>query len=212
MLATAIFALALVPRQMLAEQKPAINLETMIPKQFGVWIIDEMATPVAYAPSLQQSINKFYNQLLNRTYTDAGGAQIMLQIAYGGDQRQAMQVHQPETCYVAQGYQVQKTSKAILSVGGIDLPVVKLIVSQGRITESVIYWIIIGDQLVQGNLEQNFARWKYGLTGKVPYGFIIRVSSRLEDELEAYRSVETFMENLLDSLGVEQRRILSGTS
>jgi hypothetical protein len=46
MVAAAGLALAMTPTHKLADQGPKLNLETMIPKQFGEWKLDETIVPL----------------------------------------------------------------------------------------------------------------------------------------------------------------------
>ncbi len=109
----------------------------------------------------------------------------MLAIAYGGDQRDSMQVHKPEVCYPAAGFQVLKLAAGAFDTGFESIPVKRMLAAQGDRVEPVIYWITVGDTVAVNSLEWKLAQLKYGLTGKVPDGLLFRVSS-LGDEASAY--------------------------
>ena len=134
----------------------------------------------------------------------------MLSIAYGGDQSRAMQVHRPEVCYVSQGFQVGSLSKDFIDTSGAKVPVMKLIAKQGSRIEPITYWVMIGDSAVRGNLEQGFARLKYGLTGKIPDGLLFRVSSIQADEAKAYQAQDTFTRDLLRAMSPSGRQRIIG--
>jgi EpsI family protein len=203
-------ALALAPRLKVADQGLKISLEAMIPKQFGEWKLDETITPVKFSPDLQASLDRIYNQMLNRTYINSKGEQIMLTIAYGGDQSSSMQVHRPEVCYPALGFQIGNISKGFVDANGIKLPVMKLVATQGPRIEPITYWVMIGDSAVRGNLEQHFARLKYGLTGKIPYGILIRVSTISANESQSYRTEEQFVRDMLGAVPLKYHKVLTG--
>ena len=74
------------PKAKIADQEPKINLETMIPQQFGDWKVDETIVPLQVSPDLQAALDKVYNQTLTRTYVNSRDERIMLSIAYGADQ------------------------------------------------------------------------------------------------------------------------------
>lgn len=211
MLSTAGLALALKPTNKIADAGPKVNLETLIPKQFGDWKIDESIVPLIANPEQEEVLNKIYNQTLTRTYINNKGERVMLSIAYGGDQSRTMQVHRPEVCYTAQGFQVDKMQKALINVEGMALPVMKLVATHGPRTEPIIYWVKIGDAAVRGNLEQGFARLSYGLTGKVPDGLLFRVSAISDNLEQSYASQEIFVRDLLLSMPPDQRSKLTGT-
>ena len=210
MLVAAGMALALTPRIKVADQGPKISLEAMIPKQFSEWKMDETIAPIMVSPDVKAMLDKIYNQTLTRTYINNKGERIMLSIAYGGDQSSSMQVHRPEVCYVAQGFQVGSTTKDFIDASGTKVPVMKLVASQGNRIEPITYWVMIGDSAVRGNLEQGFARLKYGLTGKIPSGILIRVSSISSDESESYRIQEQFVRDMLGAVPMKDRKVLTG--
>lgn len=210
MLAAAGLALALAPRVKVADQGPQISLETMIPGQFADWKLDETTAPLIVSPDVKALLDKIYSQTLTRTYIGSRGDRVMLSIAYGGDQSYSTQIHRPEMCYPAQGFQIERMSKNFIALGETKLPVMKLVATQGRRVEPITYWVMIGDSPVRGNLEQGLARLKYGLTGKIPYGIVIRVSTLSANEPRSYRIQERFVRDLLDAVPVEYRKILMG--
>lgn len=210
MFAAAGLALALKPSVMMSDAGPQLDLEVLIPKTFGDWKIDDTIVPLIANPEQDAILDKIYSQTLSRTYVNSKGERMMLSIAYGGDQSRSMQVHRPEVCYTAQGFQVGKMEKSTINLNGASLPVMKLVATQGPRTEPIIYWVNIGGDAVRGNLEQGLARLRYGLTGKVPDGLLFRVSAISEDLQQSYASQEVFVRDLLASLTPEQRLKLTG--
>jgi EpsI family protein len=207
MLAAASLALALTPRKVV-EQGLEINLEAMIPKQFGEWIQAEAI--VSFNPIIQAKLDRTYNQLLMRNYVNRKGETIMLSIAYGGDQSYSSQVHRPEMCYPAQGFQIKNISKGSIDLSGAKLPVMKLVATQGKRIEPITYWVMMGDSAVRGNIEQHLVRVKYGLTGKIPYGMVIRVSTISADESQSYLAQDQFVRDMLGAVPVEYHKVLIG--
>ena len=210
MLAAAGLALALTPRLKLTGQVQQISLDAMIPKQFGNWELDETVAPLMVSPDVKALLDKTYNQTLTRTYINNKGERIMLSIAYGGDQSYSTLVHRPEMCYPAQGFQVGSMSKGFIDIGGVKLPVMKLVATLGQRVEPITYWVMIGDVAVRGNWEQHIARVKYGLTGEIPYGILIRVSTISANESQAYRIEERFVRDMLGAVPVRYRKTLTG--
>lgn len=210
MLAAACLALKLTPRPKVADQGPKINLEAMVPKQFGEWKLDEMIAPFIFDPVTKAGLDRIYNQTLTRVYVNSRGEAIMLSIAYGDNQSHSTQVHRPEVCYPAQGFQVGRLSKGFINVTGTQLPVMRLVATQGSRIEPITYWLMVGDLAVRGHMEQFFARLKYGLTGEMPYGMVIRVSTISANESQSYRTEEQFLRDMLGAVPKEFRRILTG--
>lgn len=210
MFAAAGLALALKPSVMMADAGPQLDLEVLIPKTFGDWKIDDTIVPLVANPEQEALLDEIYSQTLSRTYINSKGERMMLSIAYGGNQSRSMQVHRPEVCYTAQGFQVGQMQKSSINLNGAPLPVMKLVATQGPRTEPIIYWVNIGGDAVRGNLEQGLARLRYGLTGKVPDGLLFRVSAISDNLQQSYATQEVFVRDLLASLTPAQRLRLTG--
>lgn len=210
MLTAAGLAFALTPRERISDQGPKINLETMIPKQFGEWKLDETIVPLLADPGQTALINELYNQTLSRTYVNPAGERVMLSIAYGGNQSKELQVHKPEVCYVAQGFQIGEMTKSKVNTPIGEIPVMNLVAKQGTRNEPITYWIRMGDSVTRGWFEQNLARISYGLTGKVPDGLLLRVSSISSDEEQAYKTQQVFLTAMLQGIRKEDQAWLVG--
>ena len=202
---------ALKPTKHIADQGPKINLESMIPKQFADWKIDESIVPLQPDPERTALLNKIYNQTLSRTYINLHGERIMLSIAYGGDQSDSMQVHKPEVCYSAQGFQMLEIEIGTLDTGYGVIPVKRLIAKMGDRLEPIIYWINIGGTVAVNSIKWKLVRLKYGLTGKVPDGMLFRVSS-LGEKASAYPLQESFVKDLFSSMTIDSRKRLIGST
>lgn len=210
MLAAAGLALALTPRLKLAEHGPNIELETMIPNQFGEWKLDETIATLIVSPDIKAQIDRLYSQTLARTYVNKKGERIMLSITYGDEQTTAKQIHLPENCYPAQGFKIKKTSEGFVDLSGEKLPVMRLVSTQGPRVEPITYWAMIGDSAVRGRVEKYLARLKYGLTGEIPSGILVRVSSISADESQSYITQEQFLQDMLTAVPLEYRKLLTG--
>jgi EpsI family protein len=198
------------PTERIADQGPKIDLEAMIPKQFGDWHMSDTGTSLAVNPQQAEMIGRIYSQTLNRTYTNANGYRIMLSIAYGGDQSDSMQVHKPEVCYPAQGFAVLEGSTGILTTAAGPIPVKRMLAQQGTRYEPVTYWTTIGNQTVSGSLQKKLVEMKYGVTGKIPDGLLFRMSSIDRDARAAYLHQEAFASQLIEALPAENLRRLTG--
>ncbi|MBU1223580.1 MAG: EpsI family protein [Gammaproteobacteria bacterium] len=212
MLAAAGLALALTPRLKVADEGSKISLEAMIPTQFGEWKLEDANMPIIGGPEVETLLEKIYSQMLSRTYINGKGERIMLSIAYGSDQSYSSQVHRPEMCYPAQGFQIKGMTKGFIDLSGVKFPVMKLIATQGLRIEPITYWVMMGDSAVRGIWEQHFARLKYGLAGKIPHGIVIRVSTISANESQSYLTQEQFVRDMLGAVPMEYRKILSGTT
>lgn len=211
MFAAAGMALALKPTARLADAASNINLETVVPAQFGNWKVDETIATLLVTPELQKVIDETYSQTLSRTYINPQGRRIMLSIAYGGSHGEGMQTHRPEICYPAQGFQVVKDSRpALLSTQYGELPVKQLVAEQGARHEPITYWVVVGNQQTQYGLRMKLAQMRYTLTGVIPDGMLVRVSSIGRDEKLAYEDQADFIRAMLAAMRDAERERLTG--
>lgn len=204
-------AVYLKPTTKLADSRPAVNLEQIIPSQFGEWHTDTVVLEQIVSPERKELLAKLYAQTLTRAYLDSRGTRIMLSIAYGGDQSDGLQVHRPEVCYTAQGFGVQKERVDTLITKFGSLPVKRMFAALGERNEPITYWITVGDTaVVLKGMHQRLAQLRYGLTGKVPDGMLVRVSLISSDEKEAYRIQDDFIRAMIDAMSKEDRERIAG--
>jgi EpsI family protein len=211
MLAASGMAVALRPTQKIADQGPKVDLEAMIPLAFGEWREEKKYSAQIVDPSQLETINRIYSKTLSRTYVNTKGERIMLSIAYGEDQRDSVQLHYPEVCYPAQGFQVLSNRKGELQAQGGKIPVRRLEtrLEQQRL-EPVTYWTMIGKQAVLGGMDKKLAEMHFGLRGEIPDGLLFRVSSIDANTERAFASQNQFVENLLVAVDPVVRQRISG--
>lgn len=210
MVSSGALTMALTPTIKIADQQEKINLEIMIPDKFGEWQIDKSILPLQVDAETRASLDKIYNQTLARTYVNSLGEHIMLSIAYGGDQSDSLAVHKPEVCYYVQGFEIIKTlSDELLTQYG-KLPIKRLLAVKGNRNEPITYWVTIGNKAVLPGFNQKLQQLRYGLTGSVPDGMLVRVSSISLDEDRAYQLQAIFIQDLLSTIGTKERVRLIG--
>lgn len=201
----------LTPTTRMAAQHGDVQLEQMLPKQFGDWRLDEHAVGGVVNPQQEAMLKQIYSQTLSRTYVDSEGRRIMLSIAYGQDQRDAMQLHYPEVCYPAQGFQLKAKSVDKLTLPFGDIPVRRLETVLGNQRyEPITYWTVVGDRATLGGVDKKLIEMSYGLSGVIVDGLLFRVSSIDRDTPRAYALQDQFLGALLASLSAAQRRRLAG--
>lgn len=202
---------ALTPAMRLADTRGRFDLTTAIPTQFGGWSVDNAMIPVAPNPESQTALDRIYDQTLARTYVDANGRHVMLSIAYGGDQSRALQLHLPEVCYVAQGFQIVQKGEGTVDTGFGMLPVRRLVARADMRNEPITYWITVGDQATRAGFAQKWQMLAYGLSGQIPDGMLVRISSIDRDAAAAYRTQDSFSTAMLAALTPPSRLRLLGT-
>lgn len=211
MLAGATAAKLLVPTDRMASHYANVSLEKVIPPRFADWRVDEGVIPLAPDPVTAAELASIYTQTLARTYVNGNGQRVMLSIAYGGDQSRELQVHRPEVCYAAQGFKIHGTSKVDLASGLGTVPAMRVLTSKLGRNEPITYWVRMGDKVVRGNVEQGVARVGFGLSGVIPDGLLVRVSTIGTDATNQYAIQDDFVRALLAAVQPEFRSYLVGT-
>ncbi|MEO7495722.1 MAG: exosortase-associated protein EpsI, B-type [Massilia sp.] len=203
---------ALTPRVKVAEEQEHFSLDAMIPRSFADWVVDDTIVPLKPDPERQSVLEKIYDQTLSRTYINHAGQRVMLSIAYGGDQSRALQLHLPEVCYVAQGFDMVKVGDGTLATRFGTVPVKRLVARQNSRNEPISYWITVGDKAIRSGIQQKIQRLAYGLSGKIPDGMLVRVSTIQADERDAYRLQDRFVGEMLGVLASKDRARLLGSA
>lgn len=204
-------ALALKPSVKLTDEESRINLETLIPQQFGDWKVDQTIANLLVNPELEKVVEETYSQTLTRTYVNSAGKRIMLSVAYGGTHGEGMQTHRPEVCYPAQGFHVvRNTRAAVLDTKYGELPIKQLVAAQGPRNEPITYWVVVGNEQTQFGLRMKLAQMRYTLTGVIPDGMLVRVSSIDRDDEGAYAYQTDFIRAMLASVRDSERERITG--
>lgn len=211
MTSAAAIATVMTPTRRIVDTLPKLDIEAAIPQRFGDWQIDARSGGGVVNPQQTELLNQLYSQIVTRTYVNSEGYRIMLSIAYGEDQRDGNQLHYPEVCYPAQGFQVVTNRKAILNTPLGDIPIKRLEthLSQQRY-EPITYWTTVGNQALTGGTSKKLAEMKYGLRGEIPDGLLFRISSIDRESAAAFAKQEQFVEQMLPALTPDVRARLAG--
>jgi EpsI family protein len=202
---------ALKPSKKLADQSTAIDLQTMIPVQFGAWKADPNAQ-VSIKPSadVQANLDKIYDQILNRNYVNDKGQQIMLTITYGSSQTQDLKAHRQEVCYAAQGFQIQAIKHEVLRIARQMVPVTQMLAVKQQRSEPVTYWFTMGDNVVLSRFERMMVQLKYSFAGVIPDGVLVRVSNLTQDANQGFIVHKEFIDDLMGTLDKKSMQKLLG--
>lgn len=210
MATSAVLAYGLTPRVKIADTQEKFSLESMVPKRFGEWQEDTSIVPLQVDAATQAKLDRIYNQTLTRTYINRDGERIMLSIAYGGDQGDNMGVHKPEVCYGAQGFEIQRATGDSLRTDNGVLPIKRLMAVSGARYEPITYWITIGNKAVMPGMDQRLLELKYGLTGTVPDGMLVRISNIDRKPERGYVLHDRFVNDMLRAMDPKSRARLAG--
>ncbi len=69
---------------------------------------------------------------------------------------------------------------------------------------------MVGDKATLSGFKQKLAQLSYGLTGKVPDGFLVRISSLDRDRQSAYQLQEAFIKSMLGVMSEKDRARIAG--
>lgn len=210
MFAASAAAVVLRPTHKVADQQPPVDLLTLIPKHFGDWHEEPQNFAAVVNPQQKEVLDKIYNQTLSRTYINAKGYRVMLSVAYGGDQSDGMQVHKPEICYPAQGFQLLNKSTATIALPFGPLLVTRVDTQLGSRREPITYWITVGDQVVQNGIHKKLVEMSYGFSGRIPDGMLVRVSSIDANIQRAYVLHDQLIADMLAAAASPNRARLVG--
>ncbi|MGF1454089.1 MAG: exosortase-associated protein EpsI, B-type [Alphaproteobacteria bacterium] len=206
----AVAALLMTPR--LTGSGTPLVLDDVVPESFAGWSLDKTVTPVLPRASDDEDslTSRIYDQTVSRTYRNADGERLMLVIAYGRNQSDALQVHRPERCYASLGFDVSKPRRRTISVAGETLPVIGLETRREARHEPVTYWTRVGSDVPSSGLEQQWSRLRVGLQGRIPDGVLIRISSISRQPDEAFDKHGAFIQALIGAIEPAQRSFFLG--
>lgn len=198
------------PTRKLANELGVLQLDKLVPFEFDDWRDVPQTIAAVVNPQQAEAIDKIYSQTLSRTYVNSKGDYIMLSIAYGEDQSDTNQVHLPDVCYPAQGFQIKISEKGLLETSYGNIKVKRMLTYMGNRIEPLTYWTTVGGLVVSGGTETKLAQLRYGFRSITPDGLIFRVSSITSDAEYAYKVQEEFVSKLLKSMTAEQRSRVAG--
>lgn len=196
----------------MADTRPKVDLETMFPKQFREWVVDDRMPVQLISPDQAATLNRIYNQTLSRTYVNRQGERVMLSVAYGGDQSDGTRAHRPEVCYPAQGFQILSNRTAEYRLDDRAVSARELVAKLGGRVEPITYWVVVGGAVATTSTQQKLAQLRFGMRGMIPDGALFRVSSINSDMGEAYALHARFISDLSQSMRQTDRRFVFGST
>jgi EpsI family protein len=182
------------------------RLDTLIPMTIGRWsYVKASGLVVPPEDPLERLI---YAQVLTRMYGDGMTPPIMLLLAQNGSQTGFLQIHRPEICYTAAGYQISPISPHPISIDGRIVPANQMDATNGGPTEHVVYWTRVGNQIPPNWRDQKLAVAEQNLRGIIPDAILVRISTINDDASAALASVDQFVSAMLQSIRPDRRSVL----
>lgn len=212
LLLTAVLAANSRPTTRMAEMGEAIDLQTLVPKRIGDWVMDEREGIKVVNPQANVAVSEIYQQVLSRHYVNTkNGNVVMLSIAYGADQSYGHDLHVPDVCYPAGGFQIVQRTDSNLQFGdNLSLPTRRLIAQRAQRREPLTYWVVVGERAVTGAVAAKLAALSYGMQGVVPDGMIIRVSTVGLPDKQAFAEQDAFAAEMLRNLPSRWKSKITG--
>jgi len=137
---------------------------------------------------------------------------MMVTVAYGGDQSDALKAHRQEVCYTAQGFTVHDLHGGELATKGGSIPVTRMVAVREERIEPVTYWFTMGDRVVRGRVERLTMQLREGFAGRIPDGMLVRVSSISADAPAAFAAQQAFVTQLLSAMPADHRARVAGAN
>lgn len=189
------------------------RMADILPLTFGTWSA-ESADGLVQPKSEDELAAQLYSEMVGRIYSDsATGEQVMMLVAYGDTQSDLLQLHRPEACYPAVGFNLveSKVSRVQLK-SDVALPVRRVVATAPSRQENIVYWARIGDYLPASSNEQREVRLRTAMAGYVPDGVLVRFSAVGEDAVRSFAVIDRFIPTLLDAVATNKRKALVGNA
>lgn len=208
---TALAAYAGTPRRTehrLAKER----LGELVPAMIGPWTFRSSAG-VVVARADEAVPADGYDQVIARSYDAPDLPSVMLLVAYGSTQSGNLRLHRPETCYPAQGFSLSDFSDCNFGFAPNSLVEARrFTATRGDRIERLVYWTRIGDSFPRSTADEYRAILHSVLSGVVPDGVLVRVSTLTSDLPAADAAIDRFAGDLVRSLPLAGTRILLGDS
>lgn len=209
MLVAAAAAAALTPRHHV-ELLHGRKLEAIIPPAIGAWTTTPSEAFIL--PKTPGSLaDRLYSDTVSRLYVAPNALPVMMVLAYGNLQSDLLQLHRPEVCYAAVGFQISNSIRLNLPVApNIAIPARELTASTDNRIEPITYWTRIGDFLPTTRREQRTMRLREQLAGIVPDGILVRLSTVAEPTPATFAALAAFGRAFVLAVRPADRGILVG--
>lgn len=197
LLASAAAAVALTPRKrlnLLGDKK----IEDLVPLTIGSWEVTPSNAVVLPPPQEGSLAAELYSQQVSRLYVSRTEIPVMMVIAYGDTQSDSLQLHRPEVCYAAVGFDIKDSRRIdIPVVAGGALPARALFARSNDREEPIIYWTRIGDFLPASGTDQRVMRLRTEMRGYLADGVLVRLSTVADPTPEIFEGLKQFAAQML---------------
>lgn len=198
-------ALAALGKPVPQDDGPALDLDTLLPREFGDWRVDAASEAFVRPAAQQGKVYKVYDQVLERTFINSKGQRIMVSAAFGREQSASMQMHRPEVCYPGGGFQVEGIEQVQLTLAGQAVAATRLHAFLPGRSEPITYWTLLGDVVVTDSTAFRLRQLSFGMRRQLLDGLLMRVSSIDGQPARAYELQSRFADALVRAMQPAER-------
>ncbi len=182
------------------------KLDDVIPTRIGNWkFVTNSGLVVPPEDQLQQAL---YSQLVTRIYDNGSGSLIMLLVAYSASETGFLQVHRPEFCYTAAGYDLSDFGMRNVPLHQPQgLLVNSLTATRDGMPERLFYWTRIGNHIPHSWAQQRLVFAEDNLRRVIPDAVLVRISTVSPDQALAETSLDEFIRTMIDGISSSMRRV-----
>jgi EpsI family protein len=199
------------PRKKLVLMPAGAKLTDLIPSKVPGWSAAERGDIVI--PRTEGTLaTRLYSDQVARRYSDATGTKpdIMILGAYGAAQNDLLQLHRPEVCYPAIGFEIEGRHFVDIATQFGPVPAVALTARSIDRVEDIVYWTRIGNSLPQTAGQQRADKMQAAFAGYVGDGVLFRSSAVRRDDTPLFGELIGFLTALIGSLEQRARVALLG--
>jgi len=165
------------------------------PYTLGEWKGEDLEYPDWLSDELKAE------ELIMREYEDKDGNNLML---YAGffTYRKSTSTHNPDVCYPAQGWKIEKKDIVKLDIDGRSYPVAERIISKNLNRQVVLFWYQVKDKTITNKIKHQMLIIKDALIEGKMRASIVRVSMPIKNRSidEALEIEKEFAEIIIPKL------------
>ena len=189
------------------------KMDSILPTAFGAWT--SQSDEGLVKPLAEGSLAaRLYSQSVSRLYSHANGRDaVMMLVAYGDNQSDLLQLHRPEACYPAVGFNLLYNAPWAVPLGhGAMLPSRRVTAERAERRENIVYWTRLGEYLPTDGTAQGRARLKTAMEGYIADGALFRYSMVGPEDAVAFQSLDRFVAELVNAVAPANRPALVGSA